>query len=65
MITFASQVALNGAFNELARKHCGNQAKWKVSMEVLHKKSGSQATLVKFREMVKRAVAAIRCPITA
>lgn len=41
---------------ELARKHCGNQAKWKVSMEVLHKKSGSQATLVKFREMVKRAV---------
>jgi hypothetical protein len=25
-------------------------------MEVLHKKSGSQATLVKFRETVKKAV---------
>ena len=47
---------------ELARKHCGNQAKWKVSMEVLHKKSGSQATLVKFREMVKRAVAGDSLP---
>jgi plasmid replication initiation protein len=27
---------------ELARKHCGNQTRWKVSMDVLHKKSGSQ-----------------------
>ena len=31
-------------------------------MEVLHKKSGSQATLVKFREMVKRAVAGDSLP---
>jgi len=47
---------------ELARKHCGNQAKWSISMELLHKKSGSQATLVKFREMVKRAVAGDALP---
>ncbi len=43
---------------ELARKHCGNQAKWKIGMELLHKKSGSRATLIKFREIVKRVVAA-------
>jgi plasmid replication initiation protein len=43
---------------ELARKHCGNQAKWKIGMELLHKKSGSRATLIKFRELLKRVVAA-------
>jgi len=47
---------------ELARKHCGNQAKWKIGMELLHKKSGSRATLIKFREIVKRAVAANSLP---
>ena len=40
---------------ELARKHCGRQAKWAVSVYLLHKKSGSQATLKKFRELLKRA----------
>jgi plasmid replication initiation protein len=40
---------------ELARKHCGHQAKWVIGMELLHKKSGSQSTLIKFRELVKRA----------
>src|SRR5208283_2947548 len=39
---------------ELARKHCGNQAKWTISTKLLHKKSGSRATIVKFREMLKR-----------
>lgn len=43
---------------ELARKHCGNQAKWKIGIELLHKKSGSRATLIKFREILKRVVAA-------
>jgi plasmid replication initiation protein len=41
---------------ELARKHCGNQAKWKVGMEVLHKKSGSTASLKEFRRKVKMIV---------
>jgi plasmid replication initiation protein len=39
---------------ELARKHCGHQAKWIIAMELLHKKSGSTATLRKFRELLKR-----------
>jgi plasmid replication initiation protein len=40
---------------ELARKHCGRQAKWTVSVDLLQKKSGSQATVKKFRELLKRA----------
>ncbi len=41
---------------ELARKHCGKQSRWQVSMEILHSKSGSSASLRKFRELV-RAIA--------
>jgi plasmid replication initiation protein len=40
---------------ELARKHCGRQAKWTVGVDLLHKKSGSQASVKKFRELFKRA----------
>jgi len=38
---------------ELARKHCGRQASWAISMEVLLKKSGSQSPIKRFRQMVK------------
>jgi plasmid replication initiation protein len=41
---------------ELARKHCGNQARWAVSMELLHKKSGSTASLKEFRRKIKAIV---------
>lgn len=34
---------------ELARKHCGHQSRWTVSMAVLHQKSGSTAALNRFR----------------
>jgi len=34
---------------ELARKHCGQQKGWRVSMAVLHEKSGSSAPLRNFR----------------
>ena len=47
---------------ELARKHCGHQAKWTVSVDLLHKKSGSQASLKKFRELLKRAAASDALP---
>lgn len=39
---------------ELARKHCGHQTKWTVGIDLLHKKTGSAATLRKFRELLKR-----------
>lgn len=38
---------------ELARKHCGRQKSWTISLEVLHKKSGSQSPSKLFRQMVK------------
>jgi plasmid replication initiation protein len=36
---------------ELARKHCGRQREWRVSMEVLQKKCGSSSTLREFRRL--------------
>lgn len=45
--------ALERRIYELARKHCGNQAVWKVRLELLHKKSGSSGTVREFRRKVK------------
>jgi plasmid replication initiation protein len=38
---------------ELARKHCGHQPKWRVGLKVLHQKSGSTASLKRFRFEIK------------
>ena len=38
---------------ELARKHCGNQARWKIGLDLLHKKSGSLGNLREFRRTIK------------
>ena len=38
---------------ELARKHCGRQSAWTISVETLLKKSGSQSIITRFRQMVK------------
>jgi plasmid replication initiation protein len=38
---------------ELARKHCGRQACWSISLETLLKKSGSQSSIKRFRQHVK------------
>lgn len=38
---------------ELARKHCGAQSSWKVSLAVLHTKSGSSASLREFRRSIR------------
>ena len=38
---------------ELARKHCGRQPSWSISMETLLKKSGAQSVITRFRQMVK------------
>jgi plasmid replication initiation protein len=47
---------------ELARKHCGAQAKWMISLELLHKKSGSVGPLKRFREFVKKIARADSLP---
>jgi len=38
---------------ELARKHCGRQASWTISLEILLKKSGSKSPIKLFRQMIK------------
>ena len=38
---------------ELARKHCGRQTTWQISLEILLKKSGSQSSIKRFRQHVK------------
>lgn len=42
---------------ELARKHCGSQPEWRVSMETLQKKSGSVSPLRVFRKMIRDMIA--------
>jgi replication initiator protein A len=38
---------------ELARKHCGQQPKWRCGVTLLHKKSGSKSPLKQFRYLLK------------
>ena len=47
---------------ELARKHCGRQPEWRVSMATLAKKTGSASPLRVFRAMVREIVAADTIP---
>lgn len=47
---------------ELARKHCGRQAEWRISMEVLARKSGSASPLRVFRKMMRDMIAADGLP---
>lgn len=38
---------------ELARKHCGIKTEWKIGLELLQKKCGSNSTLFEFRRLIK------------
>jgi plasmid replication initiation protein len=42
---------------ELARKHCGKQKKWQISLENLLLKAGSQSKLKEFKRMVGKFIA--------
>ena len=47
---------------ELARKHCGRQPEWRISLAVLAKKSGSASPLRVFRKMIRDMIAADHLP---
>ena len=47
---------------ELARKHCGRQPEWSVSVETLLKKSGSASPRRVFRKMLRDMIAADTLP---
>jgi len=50
---FRIRKALDRRIYELARKHCGAQASWTVSIKTLHEKSGSSSTLKEFRRQFR------------
>jgi plasmid replication initiation protein len=47
---------------ELARKHCGQQNHWRVSLEVLQKKSGSNSPVKKFAFFIRHLTASNHLP---
>lgn len=54
---FGLRKPLERRLYELARKHCGNQRTWRVSVETLLKKSGSTSPRRVFRAMVREVIA--------
>ena len=59
---FSLRKPLERRVYELARKHCGRQAEWKVSLAVLHKKAGSTAPLRVFRAAIRRMISDANLP---
>ncbi len=47
---------------ELARKHCGNQREWRISVATLHTKAGSDAPVRVFRAAIRKMIAADTLP---
>jgi plasmid replication initiation protein len=47
---------------EICRKHCGRQSGWRVSVETLHKKSGSASPRRVFRAMLREIMREDRLP---
>jgi plasmid replication initiation protein len=47
---------------ELARKHCGANPEWKISLKTLQKKTGSSSNLREFRRLVGRILATNHLP---
>jgi len=54
---FSLRKPLERRVYELARKHCGRQAEWRITMDVLRKKSGSASPLRVFRKMIRDMIA--------
>jgi len=54
---FGLRKPLERRIYELARKHCGNQRLWRVSVETLLKKSGSTSPRRVFRAMLREIIA--------
>lgn len=41
---------------ELARKHCGRQAEWRVGLDVLQEKTGSGSTAKEFKRLISKII---------
>ncbi len=47
---------------ELARKHCGEQDEWKISLDLLHKKTGASSHSREFKPMLRELVQSDHLP---
>ena len=59
---FALRKPLERRIYELARKHCGRQRDWRVSVGTLHVKAGSDAPVRVFRAAIRKMIAASTLP---
>lgn len=59
---FRIRKPLDRRIYELARKHCGTQKQWTISLAALYQKSGSTAPLRNFRVAIKALVASEQLP---
>ncbi|MGV8988687.1 MAG: replication initiator protein A [Cypionkella sp.] len=59
---FTLRKPLERRLYEIARKHCGRQPEWRVSLEVLLKKSGSTSPRRVFRAMLREIIRADGLP---
>jgi len=59
---FGLRKPLERRIYELARKHCGRQPEWRVSVAVLHKKSGSAAPIRVFRAALRKMIEEAQLP---
>ena len=59
---FRMRKPLERRIYELARKHCGRQDTWRISVSVLHHKSGSASPRRVFRAMLREMIAADALP---
>ena len=59
---FRLRKAIDRRLYELARKHCGDQPRFAIGLELLQEKCGSQSSLREFRRSVKESIAADTLP---
>lgn len=59
---FSLRKPLERRVYEIARKHCGNQREWRVTVATLHEKAGSDAPVRVFRAAVRKMIAADNLP---
>ena len=59
---FSLRKPLERRIYELARKHCGDQKSWKITLDVLKKKTGSGSSLREFRRMIGKLTETNRLP---
>lgn len=62
---FRIRKAIDRRIYEIARKHCGSQSEFNISLEKLYLKTGSTANKSGFKRMLKNCQMRMTCPIIA